>query len=83
MKHTGVVARCSPAGRFGSALNPSIHLHMLILDGVYTFSQNQSQFHQVGAPDPHTLERLLNRLVRRTLRRLTHDGLLIKDPEQP
>ena len=37
--------------RFGYALNRNIYLHMLILDWVYTFSQNQPQFHQVCAPD--------------------------------
>lgn len=37
----------------------------------------------VGAPDVQTLERLLTRLVQRILRRLTRDGLLVEDPEQP
>jgi hypothetical protein len=44
--------------RFGGALNLNIHLHMLILDGVYTTEQNGPRFHRVGAPDPQTLERL-------------------------
>jgi hypothetical protein len=56
---------------------------MLILDGVYTMEQNGPRFHRVGAPDPQTLERLLNRLVQRIVRRLTRDGLLMEDPEQP
>ncbi len=36
---------------------------------------------RVGAPDPSTLERLLNRLVRRIVRTLTRDGLLVEDAE--
>jgi hypothetical protein len=77
---TGVVTLIQ---RFGSALNLNIHLHMLILDGVYTMEQNGPRFHRVVAPDPQTLERLLNRLVQRIVRRLTRDGLLIQDPDQP
>ncbi|MEL0019120.1 MAG: transposase [Rickettsiales bacterium] len=77
---TGVVTLIQ---RFGSALNLNVHLHMLILDGVYTLERNGPRFHRVGAPDARSLERLLNRLVRRIVRRLTGDGLLIEDPEQP
>ena len=69
--------------RFGSALNLNIQLHMLILDGVYTIEQNGPRFHRVGAPNAQALERLLNRLVGRIVRRLTRDGLLVADPEQP
>ena len=57
--------------RFGSALNLIVHLHMLILDGVYTLEQNGPRFHRVGAPNAQTLERLLNRLIHRIVRRLT------------
>ena len=68
---TGVVTLIQ---RFGSALNLNVHLHMLILDSVYTLEQNGPRFHRVGAPDARSLERLLNRLVRRIVRRLTRDG---------
>ena len=34
--------------RFGSALNLNVHLHMLILDGVYTLEQNGPQFYRVA-----------------------------------
>ena len=77
---TGVITLIQ---RFGSALNLNVHLHMLILDGVYTTEPIGPRFHRVGAPDPQTLERLLNRLIRRIVRRLTRDGLLIEDTEQP
>ena len=45
--------------------------------------QNGPRFHRVGAPDAQTLERLLNRLIRRIVLRLNRDGLLIEDSEQP
>ena len=77
---TGVVTLIQ---RFGSALNLNIHLHMLILDAVYTLEHHGPRFHRVGAPDARSLERLLNRLVWRIVRRLTVDGLLVEDPEQP
>ena len=32
--------------RFGSALNLNIHLHMLFLDGAYTFQGNRPTFHR-------------------------------------
>lgn len=77
---TGVVTLIQ---RFGSALNLNVHLHMLVLDGVYAMKQNGPRFHRVAPPDPQALEHLLNRLVQRIVRRLTRDGLLIEDPEQP
>lgn len=76
---TGVVTLIQ---RFGSALNLNVHLHMLILDGVYTLEYGKPRFHPVGAPDRRTLEKLLNKIVARILRRLTRDGLLVEEPEQ-
>jgi ribosomal protein S27E len=68
--------------RFGSALNLNVHLHMLILDGVYTFEHGTVRFHEVGAPPPDSLERLTAQVVQRVYRRLVADGWLIEDPEQ-
>ena len=76
---TGVVTLIQ---RFGSALNLNVHLHMLILDGVYTQEVHGPRFHHVSAPDAKSLERLLNRLVQRIIRRLSRDGLLIEDADQ-
>ena len=42
---TGVVTLIQ---RFGSALNLNVHLHMIILDGVYTMEHNQPRFHQTS-----------------------------------
>lgn len=77
---TGVVTLIQ---RFGSALNLNVHLHMIVLDGVYTEHRGQARFHPVGAPSRGTLERLLDRLIKRALRVLLRDGALREDPEHP
>jgi ribosomal protein S27E len=77
---TGVVTLIQ---RFGSALNLNVHLHMIILDGVYTMEHNQPRFHRVNAPARQNLDKLLNRIIARVMRRLIKDGLLIQDQEQP
>jgi hypothetical protein len=69
--------------RFGSALNLNVHIHMLVLDGVYTLDEHGIKFHRVNAPRPEALEKLLNRLIQRIIRRLTKDGLLVPDPGGP
>ena len=56
---------------------------MIILDGIYTLESNRPRFHQVNAPDRQHLEKLLNRIIGRVMRRLVKDGLLVEDPEQP
>ena len=56
---------------------------MIILDGVYTMEHNQPRFHRVNAPDRQNLDKLLNRIIARVMRRLIEDGLLIQDHEQP
>jgi len=60
-----------------------MHMHMIILDGVYTLEGNRPHFHQVNAPDQLHLETLLNRIIARVMRRLVKDGLLVADSEQP
>ncbi len=77
---TGVVTLIQ---RFGSALNLNVHLHMIVLDGVYIEHNGRARFHPVGAPSRETLERLLDRLIKRTLRVLLRDGALAQDREQP
>lgn len=77
-------ARSSPksCGR-GSALNANIHLHMLVLDGVYTFAQDNAQFQRAPAPSAGELERLLDILIGRITRTLVRTGVLVEDAEQP
>ena len=70
--------------RFGSSLNLNVHLHMLILDGVYTTrSDGTVRFHQVNAPTQNQLENLLAKLISRIITKLERLGLLIRDEQQP
>jgi ribosomal protein S27E len=69
--------------RFGSALNLNVHLHMLFLDGAYTFSCNRPTFHRARRPVGEELNGLLDTLSRRIVRVLERCGLLIADPEHP
>jgi len=69
--------------RFGSALNLNVHLHILFLDGAYTFCDNRATFHRARRPDNAQLTRLLDTLSRRIVRVLERRGLLIADPEHP
>ena len=65
---TGVVTFIQ---RFGSALNLNIHLHLLALDGAYTFATGRPRFHRARAPTNDEIERLLDALIRRVVRTLT------------
>ena len=67
--------------RFGSALNLNVHLHMLFLDGAYTFRGKRAIFHRTRRPTSEELHRLLDSLSRRIVRVLQRRGLLIADPE--
>ena len=69
--------------RFGSALNLNIHLHMLFVDGVYTFEQERPRFHRGAAPTQPELQRLLRIIATRVTRALEGQGLLIRDDETP
>jgi len=69
--------------RFGSALNLNPHLHMLFLDGAYTFSGSRASFHRARRPQPDDLLQLLDSLSRRIVRLLERRGLLIADPQYP
>ena len=69
--------------RFGSALNLNIHLHMLFLDGAYTFHGNRPTFHRSCRPAAEELNRLLDSLSRRIVWVLERRGLLVADPEHP
>lgn len=69
--------------RFGSALNLNIHLHMLVLDGAYTFSHDRAQFHRARPPSDTEVKRLLDSLIPRITRTLVRAGVLVEDPDQP
>ena len=69
--------------RFGSALNLNIHLHMLFVDGAYTFDDERPRFHGGSAPTQPELQRLLRTIATRVTRALEGQGLLIRDDETP
>ena len=75
--HTGAVTliQC-----FGSAANLNIHLHCLVLDGVYrTTTEGLPIFHTVHAPTATELQALLNRIIKRMMKFLTRKGYLIEE----
>ncbi len=51
--------------RFGSAANLNIHLHCLMLNGVYRTTEGLPVFHTVHAPTATELQALLNRIIKR------------------
>lgn len=69
--------------RFGSALNLNPHLHMLFLDGAYTFNSGSAAFHRARRPCRDDLLHLLHALSGRVARLLERRGLLIADEAQP
>ena len=68
--------------RFGSAANLSIHLHCLVLDGVYRRSEGAAVFHEVAAPTSEELQALLAKIISRIMRLLTRQGFLIAEPDR-
>jgi hypothetical protein len=65
--------------RFGSAANLNIHLHCLVLDGVYCTTAGVPVFHAVRPPTAEQLQALLIRIVKRIMRLLTRKGYLIEE----
>ena len=68
--HTGAVTLIQ---RFGSAANLNIHLHCLVLDGVYRTTEGLPVFHEVGAPTAEELQTLLARIITRLMNRMHRD----------
>ena len=66
--------------RFGSAANLNIHLHCLVLDGVYRNST--AVFHEVAAPTIEELHALLAKIITRIMRWLTKQGFLIEEQDR-
>lgn len=66
--------------RFGSAANLNIHLHALVLDGVYhSGTEGAPVFHAAPALTGEELQALLGKLITRILRRLTREGHLVEE----
>jgi len=65
--------------RFGSAANLNIHLHCLVLDGVYRRTEGEPVFQQARAPTGDELQGLLDKIIARLLKRLTRLGYLVEE----
>jgi hypothetical protein len=67
----------------GSAANghsETVHLHILVPDGAYTFEHDKPHFHRALAPSPTELCQLLDTLIARITRTLVRGG---EEPEHP
>jgi hypothetical protein len=65
--------------RFGSAAHLNIHLHCLVLDGVYRRTGGVPVFQEVRAPSRDELAGLLDRCIARLLKLLTRQGYLVEE----
>ena len=86
LKQAGVKAGEADSGavtliqRFGSAANLNIHLHCLVLDGVYRRGTDGApEFVEVPAPTDEALQSVLHKIITRTMKLLTRLGVLVEE----
>ncbi len=66
--------------RFGSAANLNIHLHCLVLDGVYRRGADGTpEFFDAPAPTDEALHSVLHKIITRTMKLLTRRGVLVEE----
>ena len=65
--------------RFGSAANLNIHLHCLVLDGVYRRTEGEPVFRQARAPTGDELQVLIEKIIVRLMKALTRLGYLVEE----
>jgi len=66
--------------RYGSAANLNIHLHCLVLDGVYRCdAEGESVFVEVPAPTDEALQAVLHKVITRLMKLLTRRGVLVEE----
>lgn len=68
--------------RFARAANLNIHLHCLVLDGLYRNRDGLPVFHKAAPPTVRELEVLLAKIIKRVMRLLTRLGAVIEEPDQ-
>jgi hypothetical protein len=69
--------------RFGSAANLNIHLHCLVLDGVYRCdTDGEPVFVEVPAPTDEALQTVLHKVITRLMKLLTRRGVLVEEQGQ-
>ena len=85
LKKAGLTRKQAQAGAvtliqfFGSALNLNVHLHMLVLDGIYLRGTNPARFRTVEPPTSDELQTLLERIASRVGEKLEQQGLIVRD----
>ena len=67
--------------RFGAALNLNVHVHALVLDGVYVEDGGILRFHEAMPPADDEMDRLLGTIDWRVHRLLARRGMLDDPPE--
>ena len=66
--------------RFGSAANLNIHLHCLVLDGVYRRGiDGAPEFVEVPEPTDEALQSVLHKIITRLMKLLTRRGVLVEE----
>jgi hypothetical protein len=66
--------------RFGSAANLNIHLHCLVLDGVYRRGiDGTPEFVEVPEPTDEALQSVLHKIITRMMKLLTRQGVLVEE----
>ena len=66
--------------RFGSAANLNIHLHCLVLDGVYRRSaEGAPEFVEAPTPTDEALQTVLHKIITRTMKLLARRGVLVEE----
>ncbi|MBE0547975.1 MAG: transposase, partial [Rubrivivax sp.] len=66
--------------RFGSAANLNVHVHCLVLDGVYRRGTDGAPaFVEVSEPTDEALQAVLHKIITRTMKMLTRRGVLVEE----
>ena len=66
--------------RFGSAANLNVHLHCLVLDGVYRCgTEGTPEFVEVPSPTDGALQAVLHKIITRMMKLLTRRGVLVEE----
>jgi hypothetical protein len=65
--------------KFGSSANLKIHLHYLVLDGVYGNTEGEPFFREVRSPTHDELQGLLARVIPRLMKMQTRLGHLVEE----
>jgi len=73
----------TPIQRFGSAANLNIHLHCLVLDGMYRCdTEVEPVFLELPTPTDGALQTVLQRMITRMMKLLTRKGVLVEEQGQ-